>query len=276
MKSMILAAVLAGAIAGGGSALIAGAVLSGSEASKEPAAVSPGDDLTAGLADELRQIREQNQALADQMRELEMRLAAVRNEGPRQVATEPEPNATDAEELQELVAVLRDPSSPPPANFTESVGRALEQIREEEDRERDERRQEAFQERLDERLADLALELGLTQDQTNDLRDLYVDMSVRQREMMEAARELDDWGSMRDQMRGLRDEMQESLAKVMSPNQLERYEELGGSGRSRGFGGGMLPPSTDDRGGNSRGNNRGGGFGGGGNRQGGGGGRRGS
>jgi len=252
MKSMILIALLAGAAAGGVAALVTGTLVQGE--AEAASAVSPDDDLATELGQTLRRIEEQNDALQERLRRLETNVAMVRPERQREVAIDEEPGLAESEELKELVAALRDPSAPPPPNFQENVSRALESIREQEDRDRDERREVAYQERLDDRLADLALELGLTSGQTGDLRDVYVDLSLRQREMMDAAREIGDWGSAREQMRELRDEMDQSLARVLSPSQLEQYNETSGRGRGWGGpGGGFLPPSTSDRGGDDRG-----------------------
>jgi hypothetical protein len=251
MKSLIPIAVLAGAVAGGGTALLAGTVL---RPAPEPAqVVSPDDDLLADLAASLKRVEEENQELADRVSGLEGQLALVRPERqPAAAAPASDAVAVD-DELKDLAAALRDPDSvPPPASFQESVNRALQNIRADEEHERDERRRQAYEERLDERLSELALDLGLTKNQSDGLRSLYLEQNERRMQLMDEARD-GNWSTMRDSFREMREQMDQRLAQILTPDQLQRYNEQAGDGRGwggPGFGG-------PDRGGRDRGGNGG-------------------
>ena len=146
----------------------------------------------------------------------------------------------ETEQVRELVTALAEPGAPVPVNLQDSVSRALEDIREQEERERDEQRQQRAAERLEERLVRLQEDLGLEGYQVDELRVIFDDESTRRDALMQEVRDSGDWGGMRDTMTALREETQEALGLVLSAEQLEQYNESNsrGFGRGGGFGGG--------------------------------------
>ncbi len=108
-------------------------------------------------------------------------------------------------------------------------------------------------------LTDLAEKLGLNPTQVNDLREHTLAIEEKRQAMFAEARELGEFGSMRENMRTLREESNVALQGIFTPSQYQQYtdENLGGGrGGFDGGGGGR-------RGGGGGGNNGGGGGGGG-------------
>jgi len=158
-----------------------------------------------------------------------------------------------ARNLEDLAAALRSPEGAVPTEFTTAVSRALEDIRAAEDAERDEAREERRLERIDERITELTTELGLGTSQAEDLRFHLVDTDQKRDALRDEIRESGDWRSMRESFGELRDESNEKLQTILTPDQYTKYQELDdGPGFRRGgggFGGG------GDGGGGRRGGN---------------------
>jgi chromosome segregation ATPase len=257
MKSTIPIAGLVGLLSGAAGALAA-TTLVGREPPAPPVAAAPGATLES-LGAELRDLTQGVARLSERLEALEIqtRLVAERREAARSDALEAPAQAASAEsQAEKLAAALSASGAELPPEFQKTVKSALEQIRQQEEQDRADRRREAIEERLDERLAELALEIGLTRNQQDDLRNLFLDVDTRRNELFAEMREGGDWSSMRDTMREMRDGIDQSLAKVLSPDQLEKFKESDASRMLLGFGGPGGP-----------GGGPGGGFGGGGDRR---------
>ena len=256
MSSTILPTILIAAVAGGAAATMTSLVLK-PEKTEEVAAISPTSD-SSELALEIEGLRKSNAALLERLDALEMS-AALAGE-TRTPALEPASVDIDLEqELRALMASMKVSSDGGVSrDFQNSVSAALESIRAEEEAERDAKREERRQERTEERLSELAEKLGLNPTQVDSLRTHYSELEAKRTEMFALARELDDWGSMREDMRALRDEAETGLQNIFSPAQFQQYqdENLGGGfggfrgGRGGGGGGGGFGGGGGRRGGN--------------------------
>ncbi|MCB9898154.1 MAG: hypothetical protein H6825_09140 [Planctomycetes bacterium] len=120
--------------------------------------------------------------------------------------------------------------------FLDTVASALETIRQREDEQREADRKALMEQRLDERLGELATEIGLDTWQQNEMKTLFTDTGARRDEIFAKARESGDFGGMRDAMQAIDAERGSKLASIMTPSQLEKYNEMGGI--ERGFFGG--------------------------------------
>ena len=122
----------------------------------------------------------------------------------------------------------------------EQVDDAVQRLR---DLEREERRLEREEERaefLDERLNELQVDLGLDSYQVGEMHTLFTDSGAKREEAMDLFRN-GDWMTGRDQLDALREETDTRLSEILTPTQLEGYEEAGGlitGGFGRGGGGG--------------------------------------
>jgi hypothetical protein len=148
------------------------------------------------------------------------------------------------DDLRALAAALVDPNAPLPAGLRETVSDVLTDIRADEERERREQAEEARRTLLEERLGVLAKDLGLAAYQTDELRTLATRQMERMSEVFEDSRSGGDFTTARDTMRALRDEAQADLARILTPEQLQRFEDermgrgLFGFGPPGFFGGG--------------------------------------
>ena len=238
MKNVLIFALVAGAGAGATSAIVVGSLGADASEPRETATgVTPGPvDATEGLAEQLAALAEQNRDLRDRIRALESRPV----QAPRT------PVEVDA---GESVATLSSEAGLVEPAFIDQVDLALEIIREREDAERDQRREEAMLNSLDERMEHYRTELGLTDYQADEMKKALVWQMDRNAEIWENARENNEFFGARDEMRALRDETDATITSLLTPDQKEQYDEMGG-GRWSGFGG-------FDRGGRG---GRGGGF----------------
>jgi hypothetical protein len=251
MKEHLLAGIVAGALAGAVAGLAASSFFAPArETASDPAKISlsPGGSADIGGTSEIRAeletLRAKNVDLSQRLAELEdlrWELEQTRvpaRENPSDVAIDVE----TVDQLRRLTAALEDPGTPLPENLLAGVSSALQTIREEEDRERDEQRRAAEAERFDERIVDLTDRLGLTLVQTDQMRGHMETMSDRRSELMREARDSGDFGSIRQQMRGLRDEANAGLGEILTPAQFDDYREIereegnpfGGRGGRRG------------------------------------------
>ncbi len=261
MKNTILITVLVGAVAGAGSSVLTRGL------TKAPAQ-EPSADHTAGLTpggavgDD---VAEQMAALQRENSELAMRLAALEKRGASSsreaVANQ---GSEDYEQLQQdiadLAAALKDPQSVQAVGLRSSVRLAMEQIKEEDDLVRQQEREERDIARIDERLDELQGKLGLDQVQKKSMREVLLTETNKRNELFSAMRNGAggmDRNTIRTSMTELREEVNTSLANILSPMQLEDYKALEAESGWGGFGG-------RGGGGGGRGG-RGGGGGGGGN-----------
>ena len=120
--------------------------------------------------------------------------------------------------------------------FLDTVASALQTLRDQEEKQRDEERRAMMEQRLDERLAELATEIGLDTWQQGEMKTLFANSGEERGKIFEKARESGDFGSIRDAMAALEVNTNGKLASIMTPSQLEKYNELGGMEAGFGFG----------------------------------------
>jgi chromosome segregation ATPase len=250
MKSTILTAGLIGLVSGAAGAFVATTLL---QTPPPPPPVAAAPDAT--LEADVRALTQNVGQLSERLESLEIQARLVADR--REVARNDEALAragSEESQADKLAAALTASGSELPPEFQKTVKSALQQIRDQEEQERADRRREAFEQRLDERIAELALEIGLTRNQQDDLRNLFLDTDARRNEMFASMRDGGgDWSTVRDQMREMRDGIDQSLAKVLSPDQLEKFKDSDASRTLLGFGGG---PGGGPGGGGGGGNRR--------------------
>ena len=273
MSNTILATVVVAGLVGASSAAITGALLTPSAESEQRELVAKADLEGSDLAQEVQSLREQNTDLMQRIVDLEMQASLASNTSerrePARLETDEELEAMKAD-MAALLATMNGKSDNIPANFTATVSTALNDIREQEEAEREQRREERRVERNEQRIQQVAEKLGLNPTQVNDLRD-HVNLFDEKRSALFAeARELGDWGSMREAGRALRDEAEAGIQNILSPAQYQQYEDENLSRTLSGRGGGGGGGFGGGRGGGGGGGNTGGGGGGGGRRGGGG------
>ena len=217
------------------------------------------------LRDELRATRDELSSLRAANEDLSMRLSELEQ---RPVAVQPRmPVATEASELEDdvrdMVAALQQPGTQNPGLETFVLG-VLDQKEEREEEARRLRREEARVERLTRRMEELTAELGLSPYQQDEMMAILNDEAARRDTLISAMRETGDFDrrAVRESMETLRGETRMSLETVLTPEQLQQYEDSeGGRGGFRGPRGGR--PDSGGGGGGSGGGGNGGGQGGG-------------
>ncbi|MAF67668.1 MAG: hypothetical protein CMJ84_18695 [Planctomycetes bacterium] len=253
MNTQLLPTILVGLVAGAAGAMVA-TVFSGSEVpdAAEPVVL---DDGGTDLELRLGALQRENEALSRRVLDLEeapARLVSARGSAPLE-KTEEERGA-DAR-LRAVVAALADPDTPMPPEWRESVSRALGDIRAVEEAERAEERRLRNEDRMDQRMEELSTKLGLDTYQSGRMRLILTEESLARDEMRTAMRESGDWASVRGAMTDLREETSASLAEVLTPQQLETYQEdqsaawgrFGGNRGGGGRGGGAQSDSGPGR-----------------------------
>jgi hypothetical protein len=230
MKHSILAVVLTGAVAGGGTAVFTSSLLD-SESYAGPEQIElrgAGGDVSQQLAT----LERQNSELLARLVELEQRqLMAEANRQPvMDTSTESEELAKLKDEYGKLVTAMNDPQAALPDTLRAGVSQALEDIRAQEEQEREEQQKVAAEKRLEDRIGKLASDLGLDNTQVGAMRDILMTESDTRTEMFTKMREGGDFGNMREEMGNLRDSTNDALSKVLTPIQMEQYKESGGSG----------------------------------------------
>ena len=178
------------------------------------------------------------------------------------VANEASP---DLEEVREMVAALQDPSKAAPGGLETLVLDVIDEKEQREEEARRLRREEVMQERLAQRVARLGEELGLSPYQEQEMLTVLTTESAKRDACFTEMRETGAWDrdAMREAMGELRQETMTSLGTVLTPDQLQRYEESEGDrgfGRG-GFGGGRRNRDGGGGGGGGEGGNGGGGGG---------------
>ena len=173
-------------------------------------------------------------ALKSQLEELQMRVAfaeAMAREARQPVALDEVEPALEMAAASDPLAQLGDLSAPVSGEFKQGVEQVMQDVRDAERRERDARRTEAIEVRTEDRLANLVTELGLTPVQTDQMREHMTEYEKKRGTLLQEARDREDFYGMRESMRDLRRESQESLATILDPTQLERFEEIDDSFR---------------------------------------------
>lgn len=239
MKPVLLLA-LVGVVTG---ALGAGLVTALHDEPPAPAS-DPAERLA--LTTRLRALEDEHARLVQRVRELELTALVLDHErAPSHELVEPiveveaprAPEAAPAQVAQQTAERLLD------EELSTRVGEVIAQMRAQEEEQREQAREEARQNLLDEQIAKLTEELGLSYYQAEEMRRILTAQSSQFRAVLEDAREKGTWGSMRDDLRGLRESTESELAALLSPSQLEGYQgsEWGGAmfggGRWRGFDG---------------------------------------
>lgn len=274
MSNTILATVVVAGLVGASSAAITGALLT-PEQDSQPELLAKADLADPNLSSEIENLRQKNDELTNRIVELEMQASlagsSTERREPATVDTDQEFESMKAD-LAALLATMNGKSDNIPANFTATVSTALDQIREQEEAEREKRREERRIERTEQRIQDVAEKLGLNPTQVNDLRDHLNLFEEKRNALFAEARELGDWGSMREAGRALRDEAEAGLQNIFSPAQFQQYEDenlsrtlsgrgdWGRGGRGGGGGGGGNATSGNNGGGGRRGGGGRGGF----------------
>lgn len=121
------------------------------------------------------------------------------------------------------------------AVLIDQVDEAVKRLRDEERDEQRQRRADERVEQIDARLVELQGELGLDSYQVNEMRALFVDAGAKRdegRDLMRAG----EWEAGRELFDELRETTDMRLGEILSPVQLEGYDETGGIS-PRGFGG---------------------------------------
>jgi hypothetical protein len=198
----------------------------------------------AGLRLQLSEMRESQAARRSRLDKLETRPLLTASE--RETA----PVARDLveEQFEERVrSVLAKVQSDKPARpvLLPEVEQAMRMIEQEKEQELQVAREQAMAERIEDRLARASELLTLAPDQVNSLRTTLTQYGTETTDLFTSARDTGDFGSVRDQIRTLRDTAQTSLTLILTATQLEQYENsdlnllgFGGDSRRGGFGGG--------------------------------------
>ena len=89
---------------------------------------------------------------------------------------------------------------------------------------------------VDSLVADLTVQLELTDEQAAQLKPVLEEQYTAMRELMMAARQSGDMDSARPKMEELRKQHHEKVAKILTEEQLKKYQEIQESARRRGMG----------------------------------------
>ena len=155
----------------------------------------------------------------------------------RELATEPGASIP-AEQLEQAVAALLTKQAGGNVGVQDMVAETLGQIRAQEEVDRDIARDQRRVDQLQNRIDDLTEKLALYPDQASKMLGIFTDENVKRDELRDAMRngtaDMESW-------RTLRDETNAAIGEVLTPEQLEQYNEtnrgFGGFGGRRGGGG---------------------------------------
>ncbi|MFT7664596.1 MAG: hypothetical protein ACI87A_002829 [Planctomycetota bacterium] len=190
------------------------------------------------LEHELDGLRATNNALSQRVEELEQARVWARDRRQVVEASQVAPSDTREDQMKKAMASLANPDGSMAPELAEGVRKAFENFREEEREESEQRREEARLAELAIRIERYTTDLGLDDYQSKELGALLTNEQERRDEMMTEARENGSFMNLRDEMRTLRDETRDGLELVLTPDQLEKYEDTsrggrGGGGRGR-------------------------------------------
>jgi predicted nucleic acid-binding Zn-ribbon protein len=251
MRSTALTLLIAVGASAGVAALTTGLLVdtrssSGSSVPAAAPASAASGDAAAAVAEELRGLREENVVLQQRLDDLEALLAQeIAGRIPIEAVDarmEPsEATMASTQEAAQVAALLGDGGGELPPAFVASVGQALKEIRDEEERQREIRRAEERAARIEERVTELQDELGLTSYQTGEMRVALTTLEEKRdalRQSIEAAG--GDRREMFDGFRTVYEETSAELKTILTPEQFELYQQ---SDRGRfGFGRREGPP----------------------------------
>ncbi|MCP3914291.1 MAG: hypothetical protein GY711_01910 [bacterium] len=234
MQTSVIVALVAGLAGGAVGAGVSGLVFTPSSGTTTDTASAVAPEVPVGdIVDQLAALRESNAALQRRLDMLEM---TPRTNADARSAIEA-PEAVEVEqELKQLVATLKDPSKPIPG-FENHVRQAMESIEEQERQEREAKRAEEREKRLEDRLAGLTSELGLDKFQVGEMRRVLGEEGARRDTFLTKMRE-DGQRPNREAWGELREQTQTELGKVLTPTQLETYNESNSDRWGRGGRGG--------------------------------------
>lgn len=238
-KSLLL---ILAAVSGTAGGLAVWALLDHPPAAAGPGAPGAGQPSAASAVDsrigELeRQVQTLHASLTTLQRELEARGRTPMAPPPSPGA--PGPAGMPPEPLAEAFA------GADLGSFVDSRLEAVLEARDEAERKaREERAARARVEWLDARMQRLAAELGLTEFQSGEMRRILGESEAKRDELFRTMRESGEFDreSVATAMRNLRSETEAELQIVLTPDQMERYRELGASfgGQFRGGPGGFF------------------------------------
>jgi len=248
MKNIVIAAALSGALGG-----VVATVATKQMGSTEPKGSEVAEEaaLTPGAASQDEALLAQLETLQRQNDEMALRLAALesrRDSRREEIAEEGDGMGDIQAQLAELAAALENPQSAQSAGLRNMVATAMDEVREQEAEDRRIEREQRDVERIQERVEEYAQELGLDAVQKQGMQNALIDESKARNELFTQMRE----GTMpREDMReaftSIREGTQATLGNVLTPMQLEDYNEMagdrggrwgGGGGRGGGGGGG--------------------------------------
>jgi DNA repair exonuclease SbcCD ATPase subunit len=248
MKTTVLTALIVAGASAGVAALTtsllvdtrSGPERSASIAAPPPAQMAAGQD----VSELVRGLREENLALQQRIEELEALVAReIASRVPVEAPGAPAKGA--AGPAAQVATLLGDGSGELPPAFVASVGQALKEIRDEEDRQREVKRSEERSARIEQRLTELQEELGLSGYQVTEMRGALTTLEEKRDALRQSLYASGgDRREMFEAFRTLYEETSAQLQTILTPEQFAQYQQsdrgrFGGFGR-RGDGGG--PP----------------------------------
>lgn len=252
MKNVLLAAVLSGAI-GGVAAGVATKMATSPDSTQTVAGQNTALTPTSAKGD--TDLATRFAALKRENDEMALRLAALESRGTsrrEEIADDGRDLGELEKQIADLAAALKNPTSAQSAGLRDMVAIALDEVQEIESKERQLEREQRDIERIQERMDEYAQKLGLDALQRTGMQAALIDESTRRNELFTAMRD----GTMeRDEMRTafnlIREDTQGTLGNLLTPMQLEDYNEMAGDrgGRFGGRGGGGNTGGGGGRGG---------------------------
>jgi hypothetical protein len=239
MSSSPATLLLAAVVAGVASSAVTMTLIDGDETASVEGGASSAQEIDS-LKRLVESVRDRQAELDRQFSDLQLDvLASAGNAasggGPEPLAASHEELATLRQEVAALSTRVGGESAEP--FMIDTVSDALQTIRDQEDQEREEQWAARMEERNEERLEELTEELGLDGYQQGQMKQLMDDHATERDEIMDAARESGDFGSLRDAFTELREGEEATLALFLTPSQLEALEEMGGARSATGGGG---------------------------------------
>lgn len=181
--------------------------------------------------EQLSQVLESIDHLSKRIGTLELMPASTR----REVASEPG-LTLPIEELEQAIAAVLTKQAGGTSGVQNIVAESLGQIRAQEEVDRDIARDQRRVDQLQKRVDDLTEKLALYPDQASKMLGIFTDENAKRDELRDAMR--NGTGDM-DSWRTLRDDTKTAIGEVLTPEQLDQYNESNqGFGGFGGFGGG--------------------------------------
>lgn len=242
MSQALIAAVAAGALAGGG---VVAAFHLFSESTPQTAvdqvAVAPG---SGEISAQLSQIIDEQRSISGRLEMLEARPSG----GAPARAAVVDPNAllsdVEVDELRDLIETtqaIRETGVEADFGSIETVRSAMEVVEAEREAERDAERAQRNEERRAEMVAELTEQLALDGYQSEQLGRLFSERDAEFSSVRDQMREMDDRDMIRDMFTEVRDRYDGQLQGLFTADQYDQYQDMGsnrGRGGFGGFGGG--------------------------------------